>query len=198
MGAISVKRPGGAATESVISMNESDFALPDFVALMKEVTAACPGAETVLSKLREPARRLAASRSWIERRRVKGLVPGRNLIREERDHRLAIILVNWRGGSRAPAHDHGTLALIAGVEGEEINTVWRRMDDGDRAGFAEIEQVSTTAVGPGEVLCIGEREIHTVNTQKPALALHIYGINPEYIERNIFDPVARTVRRARF
>jgi hypothetical protein len=53
-------------------------------------------------------------------------------------------------------------------------------------------------VGPGKVLCIGEHEIHTVSTPSPALAVHIYGTNPQYIERNLFNPAARTVRRVVF
>ncbi|HEY2107723.1 MAG TPA: cysteine dioxygenase family protein [Candidatus Binataceae bacterium] len=151
-----------------------------------------------MAALREPALRLASSRSWIDRRCAQGLEPGRNLVHEEPDHSLAIQLVKWRAGSRAPAHDHGTWALIAGIEGEEINTLWRRKDVGSRAGFAEIEELSQVAVGPGQVLLIGERDIHTVSTPAPALAVHIYGMNTEYIERNIFDPVGKTVRRTRF
>jgi predicted metal-dependent enzyme (double-stranded beta helix superfamily) len=179
-------------------MDQNESSLSDFISLMKEVTAHGGAADEIMARLREPARRLASSRSWIDRRLSAGLAPGRNLVHEEPDHSLAILLVKWRAGSRAPAHDHGTWALIAGVEGEEINIRWRRKDDGSRAGFAEIEEFSQVAVGPGEILCIGEREIHTVSTPSPALALHIYGMNTASIERNIFDPVGKTVRRARF
>jgi len=180
-------------------MDDSESSLSDFISLMKEVTAQTTAADEIMSRLREPARRLAASRSWLDRRLAKGLEPGRNLVREEPDHALAILLVKWDAGSRAPAHDHGgTWALIAGVEGEEINTLWRRKDDGSRAGFAEIEELSQVPVGPGKVLCIGEHEIHTVSTPSPALAVHIYGTNPQYIERNLFNPAARTVRRVVF
>jgi predicted metal-dependent enzyme (double-stranded beta helix superfamily) len=179
-------------------MDQNDSPLFAFIALMKEVTARERGADQIMSRLREAALRLASARSWIDRRVAKGLEAGRNLVHEEPDHSLAILLVNWRAGSRAPAHDHGTWALIAGVEGEEINTLWRRQDDGSRAGFAQIEPLAEVAVGPGQVLCIGEHDIHTVSTPNPALAVHIYGINTACIERNLFDPAARTVRRARF
>jgi predicted metal-dependent enzyme (double-stranded beta helix superfamily) len=178
-------------------MNRKVSALSDFIAAMKEVAARSATDDDVMSRLTQPALRLAAERSWVERRRAE-LVPGRNLVYEEPDHCLAILLVRWRAGSRAPAHDHGTWALIAGVEGEEINTLWRRVDDGSRAGFAQLEATSQVAVGPGRILRIGARDIHTVNTPHPALAVHIYGRNPEYIERNIFDPIGRTVRRVRF
>ncbi len=178
-------------------MNQKDSALSDFIALMKEVAARGGTDDEIMRRLREPALRLASDPSWVDRRRAE-LEPGRNLVYEEPDHSLAILLVKWRAGSRAPAHDHGTWALIAGIEGEEINTLWRRVDDGSRAGFAQIEENSQVAVGAGRILCIGECDIHTVNTPGPALAVHIYGRNPEYIERNIFDPIGATVRRVRF
>ncbi len=158
-------------------MDQNESSLSDFISLMKEVTAQGGGADQIMAKLREPARDLASSRSWIHRRLSAELEPGRNLVHEEPDHSLAILLVKWHAGSRARAHDHGTWALIAGVEGEEINTLWRRKDDGSRAGFAEIEEFSQVAVNPGRVLCIGERDIHTVSTPSPTLALHIYGMN---------------------
>ena len=186
------------STYRCLPMEQNESSLSDFISLMKEVTAQGGRPDEIMAKLREPARRLALSRSWIDRRLAMGLEPGRNLVHEEPDHSLAILLVKWRAGSRAPAHDHGTWALIAGVEGEEINTLWRRKDDGNCAGFAEIEEFSQMAVGPGQVLFIGERDIHTVRTSSPALALHIYGMNTASIERNIFDPVGKTVRRARF
>jgi len=178
-------------------VNQNDSSLSDFISVMKAVTARGGTADEIMSRLREPALRLASARSWIDGR-LANLEPGRNLVYEEPDRSLAILLVKWRAGSRAPAHDHGTWALIAGIEGEEINTLWRRIDDGSRAGFAQIEQSSQIAVGLGQILCIGEHDIHTVSTPAPALAVHIYGSNPEYIERNIFDPVGRTVRRVRF
>src|SRR5579863_6545588 len=170
-------------------MDQNESSHSDFIALMKEVTAHGGGADEIMAKLREPARHLASSHAWIDGRLSEGLELGRNLVHEEPDHSLAILLVKWRAGSRAPAHDHGTWALIAGVEGEEINTLWRRKDDGSRAGFAEIEEFSRVAVGPGQVLCIGDHDIHTVSTASPALAVHIYGMNTTSIERNIFDPV---------
>ena len=180
-------------------MDENETALFDFISVMKEVTAQAGAADEMMSRLREPALRLAASRQWIDRHRAKGLEPGRNLLYEEPDHSLAILLVKWGAGSRAPAHDHGgTWALIAGVEGEEVNTLWRRKDDGSSAGFAEIEEAAQVAVGPGQILCIGEHDIHTVSTPAQALAVHIYGSNPACIDRNLFDPVARSVRRVRF
>jgi predicted metal-dependent enzyme (double-stranded beta helix superfamily) len=180
-------------------MDENESPLFDFINLMKEVTAQAGAADEIMSRLREPALRLAASRHWIDRRRVQGLNPGRNLVHEEPDHSLAILLVKWGAGNRAPAHDHGgTWALIAGVEGEEINTLWRRKDDGRSAGFAEIEEAAQVAVGPGRILCIGEHDVHTVSTPASALAVHIYGRNPAYIDRNVFDPAARSVRRTRF
>jgi predicted metal-dependent enzyme (double-stranded beta helix superfamily) len=177
----------------VLPVDQNESSLSDFISLMKEVTAHGGGADEIMGRLREPALRLASSRSWIDRRCSEGLELGRNLVHEEPDHSLAILLVKWRAGSRAPAHDHGTWTLIAGIEGEEINTLWRRKDDGSRAGFAEIEELSQVAVGPGRVLCIGERDIHTVSTPSPTLAVHIYGMNTTAIERNIFDPVGKRV-----
>jgi hypothetical protein len=81
-------------------MENDDSSLCNFIALMKQVAAQTTVADEIMRELREPAIQLASSRSWIGRCIAKGLKPGRNLIHEEEEHKLAILLVKWPPNSR--------------------------------------------------------------------------------------------------
>ena len=76
---------------------------------------------------------------------------GAHLLHEETDHTLAIFAGAWLPGRGAPPHNHGTWAVIAGVVGLERNTIWTRLDDGSRQGYAELRRLEDHVLGPGDV-----------------------------------------------
>lgn len=45
----------------------------------------------------------------------------------------------FRPGRVTPVHDHGTWAVVSGVDGEEKNTIFKRTDDGSKPGYGEIQ-----------------------------------------------------------
>jgi hypothetical protein len=52
----------------------------------------------------------------------------------------------------APPHNHGTWAVVAGVDGLEKNVFWKRVDDGSRPGYAEIVKAGEKVFGAGDVV----------------------------------------------
>jgi predicted metal-dependent enzyme (double-stranded beta helix superfamily) len=119
---------------------------------------------------------------------------GVHLLHEEADHRLAVFAIAWLPGRGAPPHNHGTWAVVAGVDGPETNTFWKRLDDGSQPGYAEIAWNGEKVFGPGEVVAFLPHEIHSVTneTQAVTVSLHVYGKHLNYTGRSQFDGAAKT------
>lgn len=109
---------------------------------------------------------------------------------EEPDHSLAVFVVSWLPGRGAQAHDHGTWAVVAGVDGDERNVRYERLDDRNTPGHAELEVKDESTAGPGSLVCIRTGGIHAVwnDTDKMTLSLHTYGHHFNHTNRSKFDP----------
>jgi predicted metal-dependent enzyme (double-stranded beta helix superfamily) len=119
---------------------------------------------------------------------------GVHLLHEEADHTLAIFAVSWLPGRGTPPHDHGTWALVAGVDGPETNKFFERVDDRTRPGHAELKKIGEKVFGVGEVAAMPSRAIHLVwnETDKVTLSLHIYGKHINFTGRSQFDLESQT------
>lgn len=175
------------------------YGLSRFVDDLRTLTAATTRPGDVVESVRPLALRLAASREWIEKRHYEcdeeqGF--GVYLLHEEPNHDLAVFAVSWLPGRGALPHSHGTWAVVTGIDGPETNTYWKRLDDGSRPGYAEIEQAGTEIIGPGHVLAMLPTAIHSVQNQTSAvtLSLHVYGRHLNHTNLTEFDPDRRVVR----
>ena len=94
----------------------------------------------------------------------------------EPDCGLNIAAVSWLPSRGAPPHDHGTWAVIAGVEGPEKNEFFKRTDDGSRDDYAELRKIGEKVLDVGEVLAMPMGVIHSVHNDTDAvtLSLHSY------------------------
>jgi predicted metal-dependent enzyme (double-stranded beta helix superfamily) len=103
---------------------------------------------------------------------------------------LTLYAVAAQGQSATPPHDHTTWAVVVGIEGEETNRLWRRVDDGATPGQARLEQVAETVVAPGTGVALMPDDIHSIHRASgaPLLHLHLYGRSIERLpERKQFD-----------
>jgi predicted metal-dependent enzyme (double-stranded beta helix superfamily) len=114
---------------------------------------------------------------------------GVHLLHEEDDHSLAVILVNWLPGRGTPPHDHGTWAVVAGIEGVERNVRYQRLDDRTRPDYAELEVKKEFDADEGELVCIKTGGIHKVTneTERMTLSLHTYGMHINHTNRSQFN-----------
>ena len=119
------------------------------------------------------------------------------LVHEEEDHTLAVNLVAWQPGREIVPHDHKTWGIVGSVVGIEKNYFWDRIDDGSKAGFAEIVKKDAAVIRPaGGVVSFLPNDIHSVvnESETVAISLHVYGMNLNYTGRYQYDPVNKTAK----
>jgi predicted metal-dependent enzyme (double-stranded beta helix superfamily) len=178
-------------------MELATHAIERFVNDLRRVSEQHRDERSLLAALRPLVQRFAMSRDWLEPRHrdvdaSQGF--GVHMLHEEPDHTLAVLAANWLPGRTTPPHDHGTWAVVVGVEGSETNVFWERADDGRQPDYAELKQVGQKLLAPGEALAMPAGVIHSVrnDSDEVTLSLHVYGKHPNFTERSQFDPDQRT------
>ncbi len=140
-------------------------------------------------------RRLLDSSPWLQ---AYHLQPPRDRgwsvlkLYEEPDFKLTVQMVAWLPGRTSPIHNHGAWGIVALIDGEEKNRLWRRSDPkGDR-----IELVEECVLEPGEIIGFEPDAIHNVEAlgDEPTVSFNLYGIT-DYKARFEFDPEKQTAKR---
>ncbi len=121
----------------------------------------------------------------------------RYLLQEDPDGRFAIYLLALNPGNSTKPHDHTTWAVVSAVDGQELNRVYRRTDDGSAPGHASLELAREVMVEPGRGIALMPEDIHSIHTfgDKPTRHLHVYGLALEKLDaRQGFDLEQGTVQ----
>jgi len=116
---------------------------------------------------------------------------------EDEGHRFALYLNCGKPGTETPPHDHTTWAVIAGIDGEEHQKVYRRTDDGAVKGVGTVEVAREFTVTPGTAIAFMPDDIHSIHVpgDNPILHLHLYGRGFEMMNGRIaFDVEEGTYR----
>ena len=168
------------------------YSLAQYIEDLRRICAATTDEDEIFKQLGPLAAEVVAEPSWLQDKHYESDATqgfGVHLLHEEADHSLAVFAVNWLPGRGTPPHDHGTWAVVAGIEGVERNVRYRRVDDNSRVGYAELEVKKDFAAAPGEILCIRTGGIHKVSNETDALtlSLHTYGCHVNFTNRAQFD-----------
>jgi len=89
---------------------------------MRDISQHARDERAILARLEPLVIRLALSKEWLLPRHYEALEDqgnGVHLLHEEPDHSLAVVAVCWLPGRETPPHNHGTWAVVAGVDGSE-------------------------------------------------------------------------------
>ena len=114
----------------------------------------------------------------------------RYLLHEDPGHRFALYLNALNPGNETRPHDHTTWAVVVAVEGQELNKVYERTDDGADPERCSIRVREEVMVEPGRGICLMPDDIHSIHTagSVPTRHLHMYGLALERLdERRAFD-----------
>lgn len=163
-----------------------DYGIGGFVTELRAVALASVGEAEMVERTKPLVARLARSGAWVRPEYYQcdseqGF--GVHVLHEEPDHSLWVIAASWLPHRGAPPHNHGTWAVVAGIDGEEKNILWQRRGSGLQRGGSE-------TIGPGQVATFLSNAIHSVinEGERTTLSLHVYGRNLNVAERSRFDP----------
>jgi predicted metal-dependent enzyme (double-stranded beta helix superfamily) len=176
---------------------QDQYTLQNFVADLRRITADSQDEQAILSQVRPLAKRAALSKGWLTEKLYAADSEqgyGVNVLHDGPDHTLFIAAVSWLPGRGALPHDHGTWAVVIGVDGPERNTFWERVDDRSRPGYAELKQIGDKICDVGDVVALPTGAIHGVlnQTERTTLSFHVYGKHLNHTGRSQFDPEKKT------
>lgn len=115
----------------------------------------------------------------------------RYLLGENADGRFAMYLLALNPGNESKPHDHTTWAVVTAVQGEEVNRVYRRTDDGADPQSCQLAIDREVNVRPGTGIALMPEDIHSIHTQgtQSTRHLHVYGLALEkLVDRKGYDP----------
>lgn len=173
------------------------YSVEEYVKDIRAIVAAETEIEAITERIKPHALRLASDLSWFEDKYrytdpEQGV--GLHLLHEEKNHDLAVFAIAWAPGRGVEAHNHKTWAVVTGIEGQEHETNYKRLDDGSKSGFADLVATKEETLHPGTAVCCLPEDIHSVmnNGEKVAVSLHTYGRHLNYTGRSTFDVDAKT------
>ncbi|MBF9032427.1 hypothetical protein HKCCE3408_18670 [Rhodobacterales bacterium HKCCE3408] len=173
------------------------YSVTDYVRDIREIFYRETEIGRIVERIKPLALRLAQDPNWFHeryRRTDPDQGVGLHLLHEEDNHDLAVFAIAWAPGLGVPPHNHKTWAVVAGIEGQEHETTYRRLDDGSAPGFAELEATHAETLYPGTAVCCMPDDIHSVfnNGDRVAVSLHTYGRHLNHTGRSTFDVEAKT------
>jgi predicted metal-dependent enzyme (double-stranded beta helix superfamily) len=114
---------------------------------------------------------------------------GVHMLHEEPNHDLAVFLISWLPNRGTTPHNHKTWAVVVGMEGQEQEVNYDRLDDGSKRGYADLQPGGEHVMTAGDVVRCYPEHIHSVwNVGKDiSMSLHTYGRHINYTGRSEFD-----------
>ena len=168
------------------------YTLHNYVEDLRRITQETNDEDEIIRRVSPLSKRMAVEKNWLEPKHFEtdeeqGF--GVHVLHEEPDHTLAVFAVSWLPGRGTEPHDHGTWAVVAGVEGIERNVRYKRLDDGSRPDYAELEVKIDFKASEGDLVCMKTGGIHMVRNETDAvtLSLHTYGKHVNHTDRSQFD-----------
>lgn len=142
-----------------------------------------------LEKIRDELMKLAAQEHLFPSAAFPPPPPGekggnRYFLQEDPDHRFALYMNALNPGNATKPHDHTTWAVVVAVEGQELNKVYDRTDDGADPDRCDLRVREEIMVEPGRGICLMPEDIHSIHTlgSVPTRHLHMYGLALEVLD----------------
>ena len=170
--------------------------LQDFIREMEELTTIETDPRCITELGKPLLQQLVSHPDAIEERFQRGGSHGHGRYMLHRAPRFNVTAVVWRPGDTATAHNHRTWGMIGVIANEIQESRFRRLDDGTKEGYAELETTDVLVHKPRavSVLIPPEDDIHEMLNRTPrhTVEIHVYGKDLVDLERLRFDPDAKS------
>ncbi|MGV0103428.1 Cysteine dioxygenase type I [Nostoc sp. DSM 114160] len=183
--------------------------LRSFVATVQEISASAVNDRTqTLARLEPYFQELLAQQQWLPQKfaqvnlesRMGGGI-GQWLLYRAKDRSLSVFSLVIPPGSTTPVHDHLAWGLIGLYKGDQEETVYRRVDNSDVKGHAQLQVTEVRSLQPGDIyrLLPPDGDIHAVKTtsQSASVSIHILGNDTGCVLRHQFIPESHSVKSFR-
>ncbi|MDC0737503.1 hypothetical protein N6L24_04385 [Cognatishimia sp. SS12] len=138
----------------------ASYSVAHYVSDLRAIVAQETEISAITERIKPLALRLASDPGWFQDKYrytdpEQGV--GLHLLHEEDNHDLAVFAIAWAPGKGVPAHNHKTCAVVAGIEGQEHETSYQRLDDGSRPGFADLKKPTLKRSIPARLYAVSPR-----------------------------------------
>lgn len=109
------------------------------------------------------------------------------LLSEDNDGRFPLYLTCALPGGAVRPHNHGTWAVVAGLDGCEENCFYEIVEGGTEPGAAQIQLARQVRVCDGQSVAMMPNDIHSVATPGdiPRRHFHMYGLSLERLPKRL-------------
>ena len=173
------------------------YSFDAFVNDVADVAAKAGEPRSAIESVGEHMRRLLAGPFGLDEsfmRPQKGVISS-HILHRDPDERFVVTCCAWGYLDGTPIHDHASWGVIGAVRNRVVTTTYRRKDEGDIGGFADVVEVAKVLVSETSFAHIRPPEelIHQMANpfKEVAVTLHVFGgLDPW---GHMFDPPAKTI-----
>jgi 3-mercaptopropionate dioxygenase len=175
--------------------------LKAFIAEIEQVVATSDDRRETIARLTPSFAALLADQTWLHadfRQPVAGKFVQYAIYRAQ-DASLSVMAMVVPPAVATPVHDHRAWGLVGVYQGRQREKVYRRVDDGSRADFADLQQVAENILAPGDITTLlpPEGDIHMIETisAEPSISIHVLGNDIGCEHRHRYDVEHKAVHR---
>jgi predicted metal-dependent enzyme (double-stranded beta helix superfamily)/catechol 2,3-dioxygenase-like lactoylglutathione lyase family enzyme len=175
--------------------------LKTFIAEIGQVLATTEDRRETIARLLPSFAALLSDSTWLHaefRQPVAGKFVQYAIYRAE-DASLSLMAMVVPPGVATPVHDHRAWGLVGVYQGRQREKVYRRIDDGSRPEFADLQEVAENILAPGDVTTLlpPEGDIHMIETISagPSISIHVLGNDIGCEHRHRYDVEHKAVHR---
>ena len=175
--------------------------LKAFISEVEQVVATSEERRDTMAQLTPSFVALLADPTWLHadfRQPVAGKFVQYAIYRAE-DASLSVMAMVVPPSVATPVHDHRAWGLVGVYQGRQRERVYRRVDDGSRPDFADLQQIAENILSPGDITTLlpPEGDIHMIETisAEPSISIHVLGNDIGCEHRHRYDVEHKAMHR---